>query len=221
MDVLHRDTRRVLVEARNQLESLEAASGNQGLDPAASSLVVESFRANVQQVNSNISALRSLLAAEAPSRREVWRARLRDLDDQVAELRAGDARCVARFREITTNTRMRQELLQRTHASGDAIIGLGPAEEQRSLDNSTSGVASIMSTGQGALNALLDQRKRLKGAKTKMLDVMNQMGVDRKIIAQIERRDYADMLLLYALMALILIVLFLAYLWKSHRHSHA
>lgn len=230
MDQLHREIRRVILEARNQLEALEAASNNTQLDPAASAAVAASFRDNVILLGSNASSLRSLLTSEPPSRRDVWRARLRDLDDQIAELRAGDARCTARFRKIQTDKMMREELFQRAvgggvkpnaYGTGDAVLRIGLVDEHRSLENSKSTVSNILSTGRGALQSLVHQRERLRGVKTKMIDVMNQMGVDRKIIASIERREMSDTILVYMLMAAILVLLGLAVLWKNHRKAHA
>ena len=222
MEPMHRETRRVLLEARNQLEALESASAKRSLDPEASAHIVSSFRSNVQLVVSNASALRTMLSSTPLSRREVWQARLRDLDDQVTELREGDARCSRRFRAIQSEARMREELFQRRPqgvAPGDAVIGLGPEEERKSLQNSEAGVVGIMATGRGALQGLLDQRSRLKGAKTKMLNIMNQIGVDRKLIAKIERRDYSDAILVYTLMVVILLLLLIAAIFKHHYRS--
>lgn len=226
MDELHRETRRVILEARNQLEALEAASGNTQLDPAASALVAASFRDNVQLLGRNTAALRAMLTTQSVSKREVWKARLRDLDDQAAELRAGDARCSMRFRSIEREQSMREELLQRRGgavrradgvAPGDTVLRMGAVEEGKSLQNSTNMVGSMMESGQQALQGLMEQRNRLRRAKTKMLDVLNQMGVDRRIIASIERREYSDTLLVYGLMAGILVLLGLAVVWKHHR----
>lgn len=224
MDQLHRDTRRVILEARNQLETLEAASTNTQLDPAASSAVATAFRENVVLLGTNATSLRSLLTSEPPSRREVWKARLRDLDDQIAELRAGDGRCAARFRKIQSEKMMREELFQRRPggvANGDAVLRMSLADEHKSLENSGSMVTNILGTGRETLQNLVHQRGVLRKAKTSMLNVMHQIGVDRQIIRSIERREYSDTLLVYGLMAGMLLLLGLAVLWKYHRKRHS
>lgn len=128
---------------------------------------------------------------------------------------------------------MREELFQRRpgavnpdmqkgrpgYQGGDAVLRMSLADEGRSLDNSSSMVSNILGTGKGALQALVEQKGKLRMAKTKMLDVMNQIGVDRKIIASIERREYSDTLLLYGLMTLMLVLLGLAVIWKYHRKA--
>lgn len=230
MEQLHRETRRIILEARNQLETLELASSNMQLDPAASSAVASTFRDNVVLLGSNASSLRSLLTSEPPTRREVWKARLRDLDDQIAELRGGDVRCAARFRKIESEKMMREELFHRRPAgpkkgtgfgNGDVVLRMSLADEHRSLDNSSSMVSGILGTGRNALQSLMDQKASLRKAKTKMLDVMNQIGVDRQIIASIERREYSDTLLLYGLMTVMLMLLGLAVVWKYHRKRNS
>lgn len=220
MESLHRDTRRIILEARNQLEALEAASQNMSLDPTASSAVVTAFRDNVRLLSTHSSSLRALLTAEPPSRREVWKARLRDLDDQIAELGMGDARCAQRFRRIDAERRMRDELFNRREGKtygGDSVLRMGLAEEHGRLDRSGNVMSGIMRTGRAAMGGLMEQGERMRGVKRKMLDVMNGIGVDRQIIASIERREWSDTVLVYALMIGLLLLLGVAVLWKYHR----
>jgi len=102
---------------------------------------------------------------------------------------------------------------------GDAVLRMGSAEEHRSLQNSYSMVGDILGTAQSALQRLVDQRHRLRRAKTKMVDVITQMGVDGRIVASIERRGYSDAVLVYVLMAGSLVLLGAAVVWKRHWQS--
>lgn len=95
------------------------------------------------------------------------------------------------------------------------------ASEARVLDNSGSVVGSILNTGKHTLSSLAKQRDTLRSARKKMLDVLHQAGVDRRIIARIERREVNDMILVYALMAGLLVLLGLAVMWKYHRRRLA
>lgn len=212
MEAAHSETRRLLVSARSQLEALEHAT-SRGLDPAASDAVLAGFRSSVTALAGATERLRALAG-----RRSVWVARVGDLDDQLVELRAADARVVAEFKRIS-----REQLLMGSGGGGrgDVAIAMGPVDEARSLESSSDRVAGILSTGSAALSALLDQRTRLKGARTKMLDVLNGLGVDRQIIARIERRDQADRILLYICMAVLLLVLFAAVWLKSYLRNRA
>lgn len=226
MEQLHRETRRILVASRTQLETLEAACANTELHPAASAAVSTSFRENVMRLGANASSLRRLVSGEPPSRREVWRARLRDLEEQVGELRAGEARCAMRFRRLENERVMREELLRRRGlhhggggGGGDAVIGMrtGAQENSGALERSANVVTGILETGQGAMERLMGQKGRLRKVKRRMLDVMNGIGVDRRIIASIERREYSDVMLLYGLMLVMVVLLGMAVLWKYER----
>lgn len=215
MEGAHAETRRLLVDARAQLEALEHASG-QGLDPDASDAVLAAYRSSVRALGEATERLRS-----QAGRRTVWQARVRDLDDQLAELRSADARIVASFRRIRREKQLLAGPGGRPAQGADIAIAMGPVDESRTLDRASTGAAGILASGSAALNSLLSQRRRLKGAKTRMLDVMNSIGVDRKIIAKIETRDNADRLLLYLCMAVLIIILFLAYwLKRTIRHHH-
>lgn len=226
MEALHLETRRLLVTTRNQLEALESASTNPSLDPTASSAVISSFRSNVILLGTKCSELRSLLRNEGGGRKELWRARLNDLDDQIGELRAGDIRCTSRFRRITSERMMREELFQRRNhghgggGGGDTILKMGGlVEEGKSLERSGNMMGGILGTGRSALRGLVEQREKLGGVKRKMMGVMKSMGVDRKIIARIERREMSDRILVYGCMFGILLLLLIALLWKHHRRE--
>lgn len=238
MEELQRNVRRVLLEARRQLETLEAASTNSSLDPAASSDIHAAFRGNLAALDRDIAGMRSLLTREPQAKRDVWRARLRDLEEQLAELRYADSRVAGRFRQIAADVSVREELFQRRAGArcgeagggggGDAIIGIGnvgadeaagAAAEGRVLNGAQVGVSGILSSGTSALEQLVNQRVRLKGARRKVMDVMNTMGAGRRLIAQIERRDRRDTVLVYSLMAGILVLLGIAVLFKHHRKA--
>lgn len=234
MDTLHRETRRLLLDARSLHESLEAAAANPSLDPAASAPVSAALTERLSQLSQKAAALRRAAASEPPSRREVWRARLRDLDDQVAELQALSERCSKRLAVTARDQRLRDELLARRRgiSNGNVTLSVGgdggggggrmrAVEEGRRLDESNTVVGGILNSGKQTLGNLMDQRERLRSARRRVLDVLHQVGVDRQLIQRIERREYSDMLLMYALMAAILLLLALAVLWKYHRRRHS
>jgi hypothetical protein len=93
----------------------------------------------------------------------------------------------------------------------------GALDEGRRLEKGGSGAAQILATGAGALQALVSQRVRLKGARRKVMDVVNTLDAGRRLISQIERRDRRDTVLMYSCMAGILLLLGVAVVWKHHR----
>jgi golgi SNAP receptor complex member 2 len=230
MDSLHRSVRPVLLDLSRELEALESASANPNLPPAASASIQTSYRQNLAALRAALASMRAALPSEPPPRRATWAARLRALEDQAAELSSADARVSARFREIDVDAGVREELFRRRAGlgaarggSGDAVIGFGPdatagaVTEGKALGASQSGVSGILATGAGALEALVGQRNRLKGARKKVMDVMNTMNAGKALIGQIERRDASDRLLLYGLMAAILALLGVAVFIKHAR----
>lgn len=210
MEAAHSETRRLLVTARSQLEALEHAT-SRGLDPAASDAVLSAYRASLGQLAAATDRLRS-----QAGRRAVWVARVSDLDDQLAELRAADERIVVAFRQIARDQLLMRAPSRTGAGAGDVALAMGPVDEARSLESSSERASSILSTGSAALAALLDQRTRLKGARTRMLDVLHGLGVDRQLITRIERREASDRKLLYACMAALLLVLLAAVWLKSY-----
>lgn len=222
MEDEYRETRRLLLDSRNLLETLESASANGNLHPAAWEPILQTFANNLTRLTENVGTLRRELAIQPPSKREVRKARLDDLDKQLLELRSGHDRCTSRLKVSLRERAMREELLQRRGGAKETVIsGMDAASEARVLDNSNSVVGTILSTGRHTLSSLANQRDTLRSARKKMLDVLHQAGVDRRIIARIERREVNDMILVYALMAGMLVLLGLAVMWKYHRRRLA
>jgi hypothetical protein len=124
MDDLHRRVRRTLLSTRAQLESLEAAASNPQLHPAASADIHAAFQANVAALAADVASMRAALARVPPPRRDVWRARLAALDEELTELRHADARVGGRLQGIAAEVRVREELLRRRRC-GDGGWGRG------------------------------------------------------------------------------------------------
>lgn len=230
MQELYKETRGIIRDSRNMLETLECASTNTQLDPEASSSVVQTFNTNIIKLTQNATDLRRNLNREPPSRRQVWKARLHDLEDQISELRAGESRCMNKFRYIIREKQMRDDLLQRRHQhstsmgaqNGNNVVisGMGEVENTKRLDDSTGIVGNIVGMGKDTLENLLQQKERMRGTRKKVLDILNSIGIDRQIITRIERRERSDMILMYALTLCMLLILGLAVIWKYHRRRH-
>jgi len=210
-----------LLQARTQLEALEHAT-SKGLDPVASEAVLFGFRRTLVDLAGSTDRLRLLVPSTNNNKGggAVWAARVRDLEDQLVELRGLDSRISEKFRQL------RREHLIVPPSRGDAVLNMGmgnnamtAAEESGKLDRSGEGASGILATGTATLAALMDQKRRLKTAKTRMLDVLHGMGMDKKIIAKIERRQDSDRIFLMAICTLLILALFAAgwlkRYWKS------
>lgn len=224
MEQEYREIRRVMIESQNLLETLESASRNGNLHPAAWEPLLGTFSQNIKQLSDHASSLRTQLNSEPQTRRQVWRARLTSTDEHILELRNGYNRCATRLKTTLRDRAMREELLQRRNPSSSLsssretiISGMDVAVESRILDQSSSLVGTILQNGRQTLFSLTQQRDSLHSARRKLLDVLHQSGIDRRIIERIERRGSNDMILVYALMTLLLIFLGIAVFWKYHR----
>jgi hypothetical protein len=94
----------------------------------------------------------------------------------------------------------------------DVVLNMEQIERQNLSLNSSNRLADeIISTGNAVLSSLSSQRDQIKKTRTKILDVMNQLGLSRSLIRVIERRMWSDNMIMYSGMALTLIVCGLAY----------
>ena len=73
-------------------------------------------------------------------------------------------------------------------------------------------MGDIISQGQSQLSELVDQRGRIKGVKTVLLNMMTTLGVTNTTMRVIERRDITDYYLVLACMFVVLVLLYVLYL---------
>eukprot|EP00554_Chaetoceros_debilis_P000787 CAMPEP_0194094102 /NCGR_PEP_ID=MMETSP0149-20130528/52714_1 /TAXON_ID=122233 /ORGANISM="Chaetoceros debilis, Strain MM31A-1" /LENGTH=141 /DNA_ID=CAMNT_0038779635 /DNA_START=99 /DNA_END=521 /DNA_ORIENTATION=- len=90
---------------------------------------------------------------------------------------------------------------------GDSELGIQDlAEESTSLASSQNMVGELLMSGQAQLNSLIDQRRRMRGAKRMVLNIGNTIGLSNSTMRMIERRDENDVKLVLAGMVLTLLV---------------
>ncbi|KAK1864201.1 hypothetical protein I4F81_006751 [Pyropia yezoensis] len=232
MEPLFKDAQRLLTEARNQREALEASGA---LASAATASLRAAFSSNVEELAGLSTSLAALLRSTPAARREHSRRQLRRLDGDVADLRESYRRVAARAAAAAGEEDMRAELLQRRGGSGavggvgggagaaggsrtrgDAAVTMemGMDHERGALDRSEGATDALLATGRGALEALIAQRQRLKGTRRRVLDAAHALGVSQKLIARIERRDRMDALLVYAGIGVTVLLVILLWWWK-------
>lgn len=230
MEPLFKDAQRLLTEARNQREALEASGA---LAAAATASLRSAFSANIEELAGLSTSLAALLRSAPAARREHNRRQLRRLDGDVADLRESYRRVAARAAAAAGEEDMRAELLQRRGGSGGGVgagagagggsrtrgdvavtMEMGLEQERGVLDRSEGATDALLATGRGALEALVAQRQRLKGTRRRVLDAAHALGVSQKLIARIERRDRMDALLVYAGIGVTILLVILLWSWK-------
>lgn len=200
MEPLFKDAQRLLTEARNQREALEASGA---LASAATASLRAAFSSNVEELAGLSTSLAALLRSTPAARREHSRRQLRRLDGDVADLRESYRRVAARAAAAAGEEDMRAVTME-----------MGMDHERGALDRSEGATDALLATGRGALEALIAQRQRLKGTRRRVLDAAHALGVSQKLIARIERRDRMDALLVYAGIGVTVLLVILLWWWK-------
>ena len=67
--------------------------------------------------------------------------------------------------------------------------------EHDRLVHSRSAIDTILENGAGVLEGLQDQRRTLKGAQRRILDIANTLGLSNTVMRMIERRSAQDKLI--------------------------
>ena len=64
------------------------------------------------------------------------------------------------------------------------------------------------------MGELRRQKERLKGVQTKVLDILNMLGLSNYLMKSVERRDFADKIIVLGGIFLVLILLGIIYHFK-------
>jgi len=165
------DLERLEAEVRGRLETLWANS--ERLEMLASKEPVarrQAARSRVDQLKGDIQHLGAALQSLA-TRRE---ARRREAEERELLLTT----------EFTTNAASRE--------SETSIMIDRALEHQAALGRTNRYMDDVLGQGAEILQNLQDQRDVLKGAKRKLLDVANSLGMSDTVIRLIERRSVGD-----------------------------
>ena len=111
--------------------------------------------------------------------------------------------CAPRWRQHThaseREAREREELLtHRSNAAVSSIVLDNYAAESSSLSRSNRMANEYLETGREALQSLVGQRERLKGAHQKALDMLNLLGISQSVMRVMQRRNITDRYIVYA-----------------------
>lgn len=132
------------------------------------------------------------------------------------ELRQGELRCGVKFKEVERELLLRREddMMRRRGGKGGAgevVVDFGAVEEGESLKRSGRGVSGVLESGMGVLELLRGQRGQLEGARGRLVGLLKGVGASRGVIRQIERRDKADVLLMYVGMTILVAIVLVVY----------
>jgi Golgi SNAP receptor complex protein 2 len=90
------------------------------------------------------------------------------------------------------------------------------AREGRALGRAGRAADDIIGVGTAVMGSLSEQRATIKGARTRVLDMMHTLGMSNSLIRMIERRLWTDRMIMYAGMVVTLLVFYYFYhYWKD------
>ena len=173
---------------------------------------------SLDELQRQLGIIEQLLSRETPAQREIWRRKILELQEDASSIRRQGEYY---HRMVNSNLRVqreREELLTRRRRRkkdgfGDSELGIQDlAEESTSLASSQNMVGELLMSGQAQLNSLIDQRRRMRGAKRMVLNIGNTIGLSNSTMRMIERRDENDVKLVLAGMVLTLLVIYFVWI---------
>lgn len=111
-------------------------------------------------------------------------------------------------RQIQEETEREQLLNRRFSPNSETAIDLDYSlQHHNSLQNANQGVDDMLYTGANMLDNLRSQRETLKGARSRILDVGQTLGLSNHTMLLIERRVKQDKLVMFGGMIVTLLII--------------
>jgi len=171
----------------------------------------------IEQIFSSCERLDVLVHKEPPARRHVAKLKIDQLKYDVRHLRAAQESLRRKREERQMQEVNRNELLHRTfRANEDTTIDMDRMLNfHSSAQNANKGIDDLLAQGGSVLENLRQQKVTMKGARRRMLDLVNNLGMSNTLMRLIERRGTEDRYVLFGGMAItcICMVLIVVYLY--------
>jgi len=156
-------------------------------------------RGRLETLWANSERLEMLASKEPAARRHAARSKVDQLKGDIQHLGAA-LQSLATRREARRREAEERELLMKTEFTTNAasresetsIMIDRALEHQAALGRTNRYMDDVLGQGAEILQSLQDQRDVLKGAKRKLLDVANSLGMSDTVIRLIERRSVGD-----------------------------
>jgi Golgi SNAP receptor complex protein 2 len=199
----------LLPEDKRRLHELEMSLAQ--LEKGNAFIKVSDISLGIIEMENRLEALEKIVNKESKNRRIEMRKKVDHLRTTHAHIKSS--------LESYKRRNYRQDFdLQRKELYGNAVTSNSveidiELAENTSLRNSTSMVNEYLASGQATLSELQSQRERLKSAQTKVLDVLNLLGVSNSIMRAIERREWTDKWIVMCGMVVTLIFIAFVYVY--------
>lgn len=206
MEALYHQTNKQVHEVQSHMGRLETS------DKQSIHLVENEIQARIDQTFSNLERLEILSSKEPPNKRQNAKLRVDQLKYDVQHLQTALRNFQHRRYAHEQQEREREELMTRTYTTNDSATTI-PIDEtlqfNSSLHNAHRGMDELLGSGTSILEGLRDQRKTLKGAQKKILDVANMLGLSNTVMRLIEKRAFQDKAIMIGGMVVTCVIMFL------------
>lgn len=211
MEALYHQSNKHVHEVQSHMGRLETA------DKQSVHIVENEVQARIDQIFSNLERLEILASKEPPSKRQNAKLRVDQVKYDVQHLQTALRNFQHRRYAREQQEREREELLTRTYTTNDSETTIHIDETLQlnsSVRNAHQGIDDLLGSGSNILDGLRDQRKTLKGAQKKILDVANMLGLSNTVMRLIEKRAFQDKAIMIGgmLVTCILMILVFKYL---------
>lgn len=153
-------------------------------------------------------------------RRDLWRNRIQALLQDCQNFNA-QLLNFRRWRQSVRDADRKAILLGTGHRNG-GVSEHQPSylrnqvQQQESLLRSRVMIEEQVAIGRDALTALTEQRRQLRSAKSRVLDIGRSLGVSHSILRVIERQDFTNRIIAFTGMLGVLLIIFLTYYFVHH-----
>ncbi|XP_018424500.1 PREDICTED: Golgi SNAP receptor complex member 2 isoform X1 [Nanorana parkeri] len=189
MEALYHQSNKHIHEVQSQMGHLESC------DKQSVHLIENEIQARIDQIFSNLERLEILCSKEPPSKRQNAKLRVDQLKYDVQHLQTALRNFQHRRYARDQQEKERKELLTRSYTTNDSETSIHIDETLQlnsSVRNAHQGIDDLLGSGTSILDGLRDQRKTLKGAQKKILDVANMLGLSNTVMRLIEKRAFQD-----------------------------
>eukprot|EP01137_Pigoraptor_chileana_P012475 Opistho-2@64900 len=204
MDASLQQAHLLSVELRHRIEALETGR--------VSGYEVEAGITNsLEKLANDIRVSEGYVFREPASRRHVAKTRISQLQQDLQGLQTAFSHYNNRKNAKESEAKEREELLHRRfkpNEDDDTTIMIDAAiKENSQLRRADAGMDAILGSGSSILESLHRQRSTLKGARRRLLDIANTLGLSNTVMRFIERRGAQDKWILIGGMVITCVVM--------------
>ncbi|XP_053681116.1 probable Golgi SNAP receptor complex member 2 [Anopheles nili] len=209
MEALYMQTNSLIQETQQCFQRLNDARYD-------SNEIEHDIEMKITSVNGNCDRLDVLLFKVPVAQRQNAKMRVDQLKYDIRHLQAALKMFQDKKQRRETELAERESLLnKRFTANSETSIDIDYSlQHHNSMQNAHRGVDEMIWTGSNVLDGLRSQRETLKGARKRILDVGNTLGLSNQTMKMIERRLVEDKYVLYGGMIITTVIIFLIiYFW--------